>query len=59
MSVNETQMTAEIQGEGSIETALKKPAWELLLYRLRCGRTANGLSHYYMYGDLEPEGTVL
>ncbi len=59
MTVNTTQEAARPAGERSLDSALKQPAEELLLYRLRCGRTANGLSHYYMYGDLEPERTVL
>jgi hypothetical protein len=34
-------------------------AQDLILFRLRCAQTANGLSHYYMYGDLAPEETLL
>jgi len=28
-------------------------------YRLKCAKTANGLSHFVMYGDVEKEKTVL
>lgn len=59
MTVDVTEKAAKTEVEISLESTLKQPAQELLLYRLQCGRTANGLSHYYMYGDLEPERTVL
>ena len=38
---------------------LERQGKELILYRLRCAQTANGLSHYYMYGDTAPEETLL
>ena len=46
------------------ETATRDRAWEnppreLIAYSLRCARTANGLSHYYMYGDVAPEESPL
>lgn len=28
-------------------------------YRLKCARTANGLSHFVMYGDVPKEKTLL
>lgn len=28
-------------------------------YRLKCGKTANGLSHYVMYGDAEGKSSLL
>ena len=40
-------------------SALEQSGQELILYRLRCAQTANGLSHYYMYGDIAPEQTLL
>jgi hypothetical protein len=42
-----------------IDSVLERRGQELILYRLRCARTANGLSHYYMYGDVAPEETLL
>lgn len=30
-----------------------------IAYRLKCAKTANGLSHFVMYGDLPGEKTVL
>ena len=59
MTVDVTEKPVKIGGDNRIESALQQPARELMLYRLQCGRTANGLSHYYMYGDLEPAKTVL
>ena len=41
------------------QEALERQAHELVLYRLRCAQTANGLSHYYMWGDVAPEETLL
>lgn len=58
MPVKVVQTHAHDEQE-SLEAALGRPARELMSYRLRCARTANGLSHYYMYGDLAPERTVL
>lgn len=31
----------------------------ILSYRLKCAKTANGLSHFVMYGDVPKEKTVL
>ena len=28
-------------------------------YRLKCARTANGLSHYVMYGDVDKKQALL
>lgn len=28
-------------------------------YRLKCAKTANGLSHFVMYGDVEKEKALL
>ncbi|MCL5264884.1 MAG: hypothetical protein M1343_06795 [Chloroflexi bacterium] len=38
---------------------LERSGNELILYRLCCAQTANGLSHYYMYGDIAPDETLL
>lgn len=35
----------------------KKP--DLISYRLKCSKTANGLSHYLMYGDLPEDKSLL
>ncbi|MDP2660968.1 MAG: hypothetical protein Q8R28_09590 [Dehalococcoidia bacterium] len=55
-AVQETSQTVSKQDSA---IALESPAQELLLFRLTCARTANGLSHYYMYGDVAPEETLL
>ena len=36
----------------------KMPAGSIA-YRLKCAKTANGLSHFVMYGDVQKEKTVL
>lgn len=41
------------------QSVLEQPGRELILYRLCCAQTANGLSHYYMYGDVAPNETLL
>jgi len=30
-----------------------------IAYRLKCAKTANGLSHFVMYGDVQKEKIVL
>jgi len=32
---------------------------EVISYRLKCARTANGLSHFVMYGDVPRERSLL
>lgn len=32
---------------------------EAMAYRLKCAKTANGLSHFVMYGDLPKEKTMV
>lgn len=32
---------------------------ETIAYRLKCARTANGLSHYVMYGDVNKKESLL
>ncbi len=41
------------------DSVLERRGQALILYRLQCARTANGLSHFYMYGDVPPEETLL
>ena len=35
----------------------KKP--NVISYRLKCAKTANGLSHYLMYGDVPEDKSLL
>jgi len=37
----------------------KKAAPKATSYRLKCSKTANGLSHFVMYGDIKEEKTLL
>jgi len=32
---------------------------ETISYRLKCAKTANGLSHYVMYGDVDGKSALL
>lgn len=36
-----------------------KKADKTISYRLKCKRTANGLSHYVMYGDVDKKQALL
>ncbi len=39
-----------------------KKSWKndkIISYRLKCAKTANGLSHFAMYGDVPKEKTLL
>ena len=54
-------------GKGKTKTELKKiidgkksqGSPECISYRLKCTKTANGLSHFLMYGDVQKEKTLL
>lgn len=37
----------------------KKGKTDTIAYRLKCAKTANGLSHFVMYGDVPKEKTLL
>ena len=54
----EQQVTAPVAQQTPVEV-LAARAQDLILFRLRCAQTANGLSHYYMYGDVASEETLL
>lgn len=36
-----------------------KTSSEAISYRLKCAKTANGLSHYVMYGDVDKKQALL
>ena len=36
-----------------------KEKTETIAYRLKCAKTANGLSHFVMYGDVSKKKTLL
>lgn len=40
---------------GEKTTRMAKP----ISYRLKCAKTANGLSHFVMYGDVEKKESLL
>jgi len=37
----------------------QKRGHRVVLYRLKCAKTANGLSHYIIYGDVPADHTLL
>ncbi len=37
----------------------KKSKSDSISYRLKCAKTANGLSHFVMYGDVDQKKTLL
>ncbi len=37
----------------------RKKKSDIVSYRLRCARTANGLSHYIIYGDISDKKALL
>ena len=37
----------------------EKPKSDTIAYRLKCAKTANGLSHFVMYGDVSKKKTLL
>ncbi len=41
------------------KSILERTGQEVILYRLRCAQTGNGLSHYYMYGDIPEDAALL
>lgn len=59
MTQSTVKEIGQIESKQNGAAALDLQAQELLLFRLSCAHTANGLSHYYMYGDVAPEETLL
>jgi len=37
----------------------EKKKSDTICYRLKCSKTANGLSHYVMYGDVDEKKALL
>ena len=58
-SAKPDQPSVALDARANLAAALEPQDRKLIVFRLRCAQTANGLSHYYMYGDLEPAKTVL
>lgn len=52
--VKSKDTTKGVRGN-KIENNESKP----ISYRLKCARTANGLSHFVMYGDVDKKKTLL
>jgi hypothetical protein len=47
------------EASSAVDKKKAKGVSEAISYRLKCARTANGLSHFVMYGDVQKEKTVL
>ena len=43
----------------NVDSAKSKGKNGSISYRLKCAKTANGLSHFVMYGDVSKEKTLL
>ena len=50
-------MKKKCQKQGVKKDAAEKP--EVVSYRLKCAKTANGLSHFVMYGDVDKKEALL
>ena len=46
-------------GKKAAPTCARKGKTKAISYRLKCPKTANGLSHFVMYGDIKEEKTLL
>ncbi len=52
-------MAKKVEGSKENRKEKAKPASGEMSYRLKCAKTANGLSHFVMYGDVPKEKTLL
>ncbi|MFH0771551.1 MAG: hypothetical protein V1933_02905 [Candidatus Omnitrophota bacterium] len=50
-------MSKNVDKRNTKRTAGTKP--KTISYRLKCAKTANGLSHFVMYGDAQKGKTLL
>jgi len=50
-------MSRKCQKRNGRKIGKEKP--DAISYRLKCAKTANGLSHFLMYGDVPKEKTLL
>ena len=46
-------------GSQKKKTGIKERKSKTISYRMRCPKTANGLSHFVMYGDIKEKETLL
>lgn len=50
---------AKLIKEKNIDSKNSKAKSDNISYRLKCAKTANGLSHFIMYGDVPEKQAVL
>ena len=49
----------QVSSKNQQEKKSVRKAPEIISYRMKCPKTANGLSHFVMYGDIKEEETLL
>lgn len=49
---------AKVEGNSQKERKMQERR-EVISYRLKCPKTANGLSHFVMYGDVPKEKALI
>lgn len=52
-------MAKKVENSKESRKQKAKPVSGEMAYRLKCAKTANGLSHFVMYGDVPKEKTLL
>ena len=52
-------MAKKVESNKENKKQRSKPVSGEMAYRLKCAKTANGLSHFVMYGDVPKEKTLL
>lgn len=52
-------MNSVRKGKGKKAVGAKKGQAGSMAYRLKCAKTANGLSHFVMYGDVQKNKALL
>lgn len=52
-------MAKECAKTKCLKSAQEKKESKPISYRLKCAKTANGLSHYVMYGDVNKKESLL
>lgn len=50
---------ANAKGQKDVTTMGTEKELKSISYRLKCAKTANGLSHFVMYGDVPEKKTLL
>lgn len=54
--MNKQKISSKNQGNSRKKSTHKN---KLISYRLKCAKTANGLSHFVMYGDVDKKQSLV